>query len=141
MVGEIRYFFVHHISHMDYSGIEPWALFEYPPTKTLSQAANAVPRQPKDRTRFQELFAFHYVRRPTSKNRLFYLGLVVDSVAREQDSPHSDNLDFPFQLCSTFIYYQGPVHKAHLKHKLKGSLIRLISTTAVANRLQKIHCA
>jgi hypothetical protein len=55
MVGEIRYFFVHHKSHMDYSGIESGALLEYPATKTLSQAANALPRQPKDRTRFHEV--------------------------------------------------------------------------------------
>ena len=122
MVGEIRYFFVHHISHMDDSGIEPGALLEYPPTKPLSQAANAVSTQPKDRTRFQELFAFHSMCRPTSKNRLFYLGLMVDSVAPEQDPPHKENLDFPFQLCSTFIYYQGPVHKAYVKHKLQGIL-------------------
>jgi hypothetical protein len=55
MVGQIRYFFIHHITHMDYSGIEPGALLEYPSTKTLSQAANAVSRQSKDRTRFQEV--------------------------------------------------------------------------------------
>jgi len=54
MVGEILYFFVDHKSHMDYSGIEPGALLENPATKNLSQAANAVPRQPKDRTRPQE---------------------------------------------------------------------------------------
>jgi hypothetical protein len=33
MVGEILYFFVHYISHMDYSGIEPGAVLKYPPTK------------------------------------------------------------------------------------------------------------
>jgi len=54
MVGEIRYIFVDHKSHIDYSGIEPGTLLENPATKNLSQATNAVPRQSKDCTRLQE---------------------------------------------------------------------------------------
>ena len=54
MAGKILYFFVHHKSHMGYSGIEPGDLLENPATKKLSQAGNAVPRQPKDHTRLRE---------------------------------------------------------------------------------------
>jgi hypothetical protein len=75
IVGERHYFFVHHKSRMDYCGIEPGALLEYPPTKTLSQAANAVPRQPKDRTRFHEVIRLPLCAQVHFQKQLFYVGL------------------------------------------------------------------
>jgi len=102
MVGERHYFFVYHKSHMDYCGIEPGTLLEYPPTKPLSQAANAVPRQPKDRARFHEVIRLPLCAQVHFQNRLF-CGIVVDSMAPEQDFSYRDNLDFPLQLHSTFI--------------------------------------
>lgn len=88
---------------MDYSGIEPGALLEYPATKTLSQVANAVPRQPKDRTRFHEVIRLPLCAQAHLQKQTLLLGLVVDRMAPEQDSSYRDNLDFSFQLHSTFI--------------------------------------